>query len=150
MNERIGIIVPTNRQLYGFTKGRDERGVTVEKAVPRADDSDCNFGNNIPKIATYFSAKGLTFDSVLLPRLTEPSFSWVDEKIRLRLLFVGIARATQWIYLITVEGNEFAEMEIINRANSNGHLVLQYGHDSPKYIESESQSDDKEDEFSIL
>ena len=33
MNERIGIIVPTNKQLYGFAKGLDERGVTVEKAV---------------------------------------------------------------------------------------------------------------------
>jgi superfamily I DNA/RNA helicase len=57
MNERIGIIVPTNKQLYGFAKGLDDRGVTVEKAVARSEDGACDFGNAIPKIATYYSAK---------------------------------------------------------------------------------------------
>ena len=114
MNERIGIIVPTNKQLYGFAKGLEERGVTVEKAVPRTNDGGCDFGNAMPKIATYYSAKGLTFDSVLLPRLTESSFSWIEDSTRMRLFFVGIARATQWVYLSTVKGKEFSEIKVIH------------------------------------
>jgi len=72
MNERVGVIIPTNQQLFGYSKGLQERGIEIEKTVPpRRPGSpvDFEFGNMIPKIATYHSAKGLTFDSILLPRL---------------------------------------------------------------------------------
>ncbi|MBF0231989.1 MAG: AAA family ATPase [Desulfamplus sp.] len=150
MNERIGIIVPTNKQLYGFTKGLEQRGVTVEKAVPRTDDAGCDFGNAIPKIATYYSAKGLTFDSVLLPRLTESSFSWIDETTRLRLFFVGISRATQWVYMSTVKGKEFSEIEKLHDAETSGHLTLQYTYDSVQECKDENQDDIAEDDFSLF
>lgn len=150
MNERIGIIVPTNRQLYGFTKGLEDRGVAVEKAVARSESGGCDFGNATPKIATYYSAKGLTFDSVLLPRLTEASFSWIEDSTRMRLFFVGIARATQWVYLSTVEGKEFAEVEFIRNAEKKGHVTIQQG-DSfiPKGAKA-PLGGDQEDDFSIL
>lgn len=150
MNERIGIIVPTNKQLYGFSKGLDERGVKVEKAVPRTDDGGCDFGNAMPKIATYYSAKGLTFDSVLLPRLTESSFSWIDDATRLRLFFVGIARATQWVYLSTVQGKEFSEIKTIHNAETNGHLTLQDSYDFIQKDKSEYQEENVDDDFSLL
>lgn len=150
MNERIGIIVPTNKQLYGFSKGLDARGVTVEKAVPRSEDGECDFGNAMPKIATYYSAKGLTFDSVLLPRLTESSFSWIDETTRLRLFFVGIARATQWVYLSTVQGKEFSEIKTIKDAEINGHLTLQHAYDFVQKDKSRIQDDSDDDDFSLL
>ena len=125
MNEQIGIIVPTNKQLYGFSKGLEQRGVTVEKAVARGRDNSYDFGNSLPKIVTYFSAKGLTFDSVLLPRLTESAFSWIgDLSLRSRLFFVGIARATQWVYLSTVKGREFSEMKIIRKAEADDHITV--------------------------
>ena len=150
MNERIGIIVPTNKQLHGFAKGLEERGTTVEKAIPRMDDNGFDFGNAIPKIATYFSAKGLTFDSVLLPRLTESSFSWIDDGTRTRLIFVGIARATQWVYLSTVKDREFSEIGYIREAEKNGHLTLQNTYDFNKKSTEMPQSQDSEDEFSLL
>jgi superfamily I DNA/RNA helicase len=125
MNERIGIIVPTNKQLHGLSRGLEERGVTVEKAVPRNDKAGCDFGSSMPKIATYYSAKGLTFDSVLLPRLTESSFSWITRSTRSRLFYVGIARATQWVYLSTVEGAEFSEISIVKKAEYDGALIFQ-------------------------
>lgn len=146
MNERIGIIVPTNKQLYGFAQGLDGRGVTVEKAVARSKDGACDFGNLIPKIATYYSAKGLTFDSVLLPRLIESSFTWIEDSTRTRLFFVGIARATQWVYLSTVKGNEFSEIKIIYDAETNGHLTLQHTYEDA----AEPQGENIEDEFSLL
>jgi len=150
MNERIGIIVPTNKQLHGFAKGLDERGVAIEKAVPRAEDGGCDFGNGTPKIATYYSAKGLTFDSVLLPRLTEASFSWIEDSTRLRLFFVGIARATQWVYLSTVKGKEFSEIKTIHDAETNGHLTLQHTYDFKQRGEEELQGENIDDDFSLL
>ena len=150
MNERIGIIVPKNKELHGFANGLGRRGVTVEKAVPRGEDDGCDFGNGTPKIATYFSAKGLTFDSVLLPRLTESSFSWIGASTRLRLFFVGIARATQWVYLSSIEGREFSEIKVIQDAESNGHLVLQHAHDSIQAGEKARNGADMDDDFSVL
>ena len=149
MNERIGIIVPTNKQLHGFAKGLEERGVTVEKALARGDDT-CDFGNSIPKIATYYSAKGLTFDSVLLPRLTLNSFSWIKDSTRMRLLFVGIARATQWVYLSTVKGKEFSEIELIHEAQANGHITLQYTYDFGRKDGVTNQSEGSDEELSLL
>ena len=150
MNERIGIIVPTNKQLYGFAKGLDDRGVTVEKAVARSKDGACDFGNATPKIATYYSAKGLTFDSVFLPRLTESSFSWIEDSTRMRLFFVGIARATQWVYLSTVKGKEFSEIKVIHDAEKNGHLTLQHTYDFDPKVTAEHRGEGVEDDFSLL
>jgi superfamily I DNA/RNA helicase len=138
------------KQIYGFSKGLDERGVTVEKAVPRSDDGGCDFGNAMPKITTYYSAKRLTFDSVLLPRLTESSFSWFDEATRLRLLFVGIARATQWVYLSTVQGREFSEIKTIRDAEKKGHLTLQRTYDYGQNEKIRRNGESLDDEFSLL
>jgi len=129
MNERVGIIVPTNKQLFGYAAGLKERGIEIEKAVPPNKPSvpaDFEFGNMMPKIATYHSAKGLTFDSVLLPRLIDDSFQWIkDTDLRRRMIFVGIARATQWVYISTQTGKEIADMKILREAETNHHLTIQ-------------------------
>ena len=104
----------------------------------------------MPKIATYYSAKGLTFDSVLLPRLTESSFSWIEDSTRMRLFFVGIARATQWVYLSTVKGKEFSEIKVIHDAETNGHLTLQHTYDFNQESTQKPRSEDFEDDFSLL
>ena len=151
LNKQIGIIVPTNKQLYGFSKGLEQRGVTVEKAVSRGRNNSYDFGNSIPKIVTYFSAKGLTFDNVLLPRLTESTFSWFeDSSLRSRLFFVGIARATQWVYLSTIKGKEFSEMEIIRKAEADGYITVQHTFDIKKIEPQIGQDEIFEDEFSVL
>jgi len=129
MNERIGIIVPTNRLLHGIAEGLAERGVTVEKAATKEKagkiEVTCSFTNLVPKIATFFMAKGLTFDSVLLPRLTAKAYDWTRREQLKRMMFVGIARATQWVYLSTVKGTEFDEMEVLKEAAAQGHMTMQ-------------------------
>ena len=129
LNERIGIIVPTNRLVHGLASGLAERGVTVEKAVTKEKagkvEVTCAFNNLVPKIATFFMAKGLTFDSVLLPRLTAKAYDWTRREQLKRMLFVGIARATQWVYLSTVKGIEFGEMAVLREAAAQGHLTMQ-------------------------
>jgi superfamily I DNA/RNA helicase len=127
-DERVGIIVPKNRYVYGFAQALSQRGVPVEKAVPHrksASTIEYDFGNSTPKIATFHSAKGLTFDSVLLPRLTAEAFSSVHtEALRMRMLFVGIARAMQWVYLSTQRDQEMTEWRLLQDAIANRHLTI--------------------------
>ena len=129
LNERIGIIVPTNRLLHGLAEGLAERGVTVEKAATKENagkvEVTCAFTNLVPKIATFFMAKGLTFDSVLLPRLTAKAYYYINRERMKRMMFVGIARATQWVYLSTVKGTEFDAMAVLREAVYQGHLTMQ-------------------------
>jgi len=137
MNERIGIIVNSNRLVHGLAAGLEQRHVHVEKAVKvmkgRASSISCDFSNVLPKVATFHMAKGLTFDTVILPRLTDKAFSETfsntNEEIRKRLLFVGIARATQWVCLSSVRGQEFKDMDILREAEKAGHLVIQGAED---------------------
>jgi len=130
-NERIGVIVPTNRLLHGLAEGLAERGIEVEKAAAREKgrkvEVSCSFDNQVPKAATFFQAKGLTFDSVLLPRLTARAYSFYDSDRTKRMMFVGIARATQWAYLSTVKGEEFPEVTTLSEAAEAGHLTIQEG-----------------------
>jgi len=75
--------------------------------------------------STFFMAKGLTFDSVLLPRLTAKAYYYINRERMKRMMFVGIARATQWVYLSTVKGTEFDEMAVLTEAAVQGHLTMQ-------------------------
>ena len=168
MNERIGIIVPTNRLLHDIAEGLAERGVTVEKAATKEKagkiEVTCSFTNLVPKIATFFMAKGLTFDSVLLPRLTAKAYDWTRREQLKRMMFVGIARATQWVYLSTVKGTEFDEMAVLKEAAGQGHLTMQGAGEWRAGAESRREGErargegsgdtgrrePKEDDFSVL
>jgi len=75
--------------------------------------------------STFFMAKGLTFDSVLLPRLTAKAYYYINREQLKRMMFVGIARATQWVYLSTVKGTEFDEMAVLREAAAQRHLTMQ-------------------------
>ena len=125
LNHKVCIIVPTNRDLYGVAKRLGERGVPVEKATPpRGGAPPADFNSLTPKIATYHSAKGLTFDCVILPKLVENNFQRVQGPRRHRLLLVGITRATQWVYLSTVRGYELKEVALLREAEAKGDLFV--------------------------
>jgi superfamily I DNA/RNA helicase len=128
MNEKVGIIVPSSKLIHELAKDLNERGVEVEKVIERDAQNifhePFDFGNNIAKIATFHTAKGLAFDSIFLPHLTENSFSGAKGEARQRMLFVGVARARQWVYLSTVKGSEFKEVDILKAAEADGHLLL--------------------------
>ena len=128
MNEKVGIIVPSSSLIHGLAKDLNGRGVEVEKVIERDAQNifhePFDFGNDIAKIATFHTAKGLAFDSIFLPHLTENSFSGAKSEARQRMLFVGVARARQWVYLSTVKGKEFKEIDILKAAEADGHLLL--------------------------
>ena len=147
LNHRCGIIVPTNRDLYSVANKLAERGVEVHKAVSvRRGGTPPDFDSLVPVIASYHSAKGLTFDTVLLPKLVETNFSRVSGEFRKRLLLVGITRATQWAYLSTVGGWEMTEVTQLHTAAANGDLFVKSsqgaGHRAPTPPAADTGSDD--------
>lgn len=119
--ETIAIILSTKRRVYGFANAVREAGLEIE--TPEQMD----FTNNTPKIMTYFGAKGLTFDTVLMPRLVNSAFIGVDESRLARLLFVGIARATKWVYLSTCHGQEIRLLKRLKPLQEENSLTIQIG-----------------------
>jgi len=103
--ERIAVLLPKQKQVYGFGHGLREAGVDTE-----IQGDGLDFGTDRPKVMTYHSAKGLTFDTVLLPRLTGTSFFNMSDARIERLLFVGVTRAVRWVYLSTTQGKPFAPL----------------------------------------
>jgi superfamily I DNA/RNA helicase len=109
VDRNIAILFPLNKQVYGFAQGLRDEGLEVE-TWDRKNGRALDFGSGVPKILTLHSAKGLTFDTVIMPRLVQASFPLVSDIRREKLLFVGITRATKWVYLSTVEGNGISEL----------------------------------------
>jgi superfamily I DNA/RNA helicase len=126
--EHIAILLPTNRQVFGFARGLTDAGLEVEVRQESwrkdAPFPPLNFNSELPKLLTYHGAKGLTFDSVLLPRLVPGSFrrSTIPES---NLLFVGSTRATRWVFLSTVQGKDLLNMEEMRGLEREGKLTIQ-------------------------
>ena len=117
--ERIAILLPLNRQVYGFAQGLRRDGIEVDT------QNELDFTTDQPKILTYHSAKGLTFDTVLLPRLLPRSFTWLSEETIERLLFVAISRATKWVYLSTTAEANFGPLQRLFNDQQREFLTLQ-------------------------
>jgi len=130
MKDKVGILLPTPSLVHRVTKALKDAGIETEKAITRDAQnvihSRYDFGNSLPKVTTYHTAKGLTFDSVMMPQLTESAFAKISSSLRHRLLFVGIARASRWLYLSTVKGQEFREMDILKAAEKKGYIKILY------------------------
>ncbi len=117
--ERVAVLVPRKNQMFGFAKGLTELGFEVETK------RDLDFTNNRPKVLTYQSAKGLTFDSVLMPRLVNTSFTRESTDLIERLLFVGITRAMNWVYLSSTDPLTLPAIASIWGAADSGSLAVQ-------------------------
>lgn len=95
--DSIAILFPQLRQVHGFAKGFKEAGIDVE--VQKKWGEPIDFSNPLPKLMTYHQAKGLTFDSVFLPRLNQSSFPGAMRERIGHLCFVGVSRAVKWVYM---------------------------------------------------
>ena len=104
MNDRIAILFPQNRQVFGFAQGLTEAGMEVEVPKQRSGNNALpthDFNSSRPKLMAFHSAKGLTFDTVLMPRLVSGSFQRVTPARLERLVFVALTRAAKWAYFST-------------------------------------------------
>ena len=119
IGDRIAVLFPTQRKLYGFAKALRERGLELET------QKELDFGTSKPKLITYYSAKGLTFDTVLMPRLVGDS-AWTKMEARAaKLLFVGITRATRWVYLSATESEQLSALRRLLPFAERGDLTIQ-------------------------
>jgi superfamily I DNA/RNA helicase len=116
--ERIAVLLPQRRQVYGYAKGFQEAGIPME--TPK----ELDFNTDVPKIMPYHSAKGLTFDTVFMPRLTSKSFINVSDSRVRRLLFVGITRATGWVYMSKNQNAHLAALEGLEALAQQGQITV--------------------------
>jgi superfamily I DNA/RNA helicase len=147
--ERVAILLPQKRQVHGFAEGLAEFGIDVELQAGR-DGNALDFNTDKPKLITYHSAKGLTFDSVLLPRLVNGSFGRVDEDRLRRLLFVAITRGTNWVYLSAVEGKEIDLLQPIRALGQSGQLTIHRAAEPPGEAKGEPRQPRAADAFDDL
>jgi len=100
----IAILFPKRDQVFGFSTELRRAGLEVD-TWDRWRQTPMNFSNGVPKALTFHSAKGLTFETVLLPRLVNGSFPMTSFARLEKLMYVGITRATKWAYLSTINGS---------------------------------------------
>jgi len=103
-NERVAILFPTFAQVGLFADFLRAQGILADRQ-PQTDlkgrRPHLDFSSGRPAVLTYHSAKGLTFDSVLMPGVTRTAIRARQTAAR-RMLFVAITRATHWAYLSSV------------------------------------------------
>ncbi len=139
--EQVAILVPLRRQAFGFAKALQEAGIEAQ------DPKSLDFSKEAVKVMPFHSAKGLTFDTVLLPRLVPNSFPKVSPARLERLLFVAVSRATRWVFLSTCLGSELPELARL-RALEPAGLTVQVGglfsvmKDERPSVEPEKESED--------
>ena len=104
--DRIAILFPNNAKLFSLAKTLKAADLEVEVPKQRRETEyfTHDFTSERPKLLTYYGAKGLTFETVIMPRLVPSSFPQITPQRLDKLLFVGITRATRWVYMSTVEG----------------------------------------------
>lgn len=128
LGDRIAVLYPTKRLVYGHAKGFMQAGLEVEVPKAKARQSTylpIDFSSDRPKLMPYHSAKGLTFDTVIMPRLQPGSFYRMRQENIEKLLFVGITRATKWICLCTREGDELDILARLMNPSLDGDLTVQ-------------------------
>ena len=125
-DKRIGILLPSRKCIYGMANDLVSHGLEVEIQTRKEDKiGRLNFSTANPKLITYYSAKGLTFDSVLLPRLSPGFFKRQSEERLRRLLFVGITRATDWVYMSTIDGEELSLLNDLEELAQTKKVTIQ-------------------------
>ena len=132
-NERIAILFPDKYRTRSYARALSEAGLEVEinESARRKDDTvpPVDFGTPLPKLMPYPSSKGLTFDTVLMPRLNRRLLGKTDPDRLERWLFVAITRATRWLYVSTTDGEDALFMDRFGDLERRKQMTIQRGVD---------------------
>ena len=130
-NESVGILLGLNRHVQVYAQALTDAGLTVEARPDRAERRSSlpiiDFASDNPKVLAYPSAKGLSFDTVLLPRLSASSFPRASATRQRQLLFVALTRARRWVYLSAQRGRELPLLAELGMLASSPGLTVQEG-----------------------
>ncbi len=131
--DRVGMLLPSRSHLHGCARALAEAGLEVELPPQRwrtagGDWLAHDFASPRPKLMAYPSAKGLTFDSVLLPLFNRRHFRRkLRPELLERWLFVAFSRAIRWLYISGEE--EILHAERWRALERQGQLeILRGGH----------------------
>ncbi|MBO7689021.1 MAG: ATP-binding domain-containing protein, partial [Kiritimatiellae bacterium] len=102
----VGILLPSNRAVYEMFEYLRERHLLCEckysaeqmngnQAAPSTSTDSLNFRSESPKLMTYHSAKGLQFETVILPM-----FSEAKSKAARKALYVAMTRTYRNLYVM--------------------------------------------------
>lgn len=116
--ERVAVLFPQQRHAFGYATALKEAGIEVE------NPKELDFTSDRPKLMPYHSAKGLTFDTVLLPRLVASAFGMMTPQRIVRIMFVGITRATKWVCLMTTGSDKFEPLARLVPGATQGYLGI--------------------------
>ncbi len=174
-SERIAILVPDNRLMRRYADWLREAGLEVEvkdgwrekpfrrqvsgagirtgtvryRPKKKAALSALDFRTQAPKVMPYPSAKGLTFDTVLMPGLNREALKKRAPDLLERWLFVGITRATGWIYLSTTDGERALFLDRFRELERRKQLTIQ-GAARPAATETEDEDPEEDGDLSDL
>jgi len=148
-DENIGILLFQSRSVFGLGKSLIEDGIDIE--FSKKFNEDIDLSSNKPKVMTYHKAKGLTFDTILMPSLTRNSFSGRSDSEIVRLLFVGISRAVKWVYLSSTHNSSLPVLKrMMNLQKQNKLTLSEYDNLFNQNINKVELEYDREDEIDLL
>lgn len=134
-NERVAILFPTFPQVGLFAGFLRAQGIMADQQTQTDTQGRrpaLDFSSGRPAVLTYHSAKGLTFDSVLMPGLTKSAVRARHSSVR-RMLFVAVTRATHWAYLSSRESDCNASvLEAMRSLRSRQRATIQTKADLPR------------------
>ena len=120
--DSIAVLFPKQNQVHGFARGFAEAGIEV--SVQRFNEP-IDFSTRLPKLMTYHQGKGLTFDSVFLPRLDQGSFHGAMQARMHNLLFVGVSRAIKWVFMSGTNGRLINPLIELGQRDTRAFLETQ-------------------------
>ena len=139
--------------MFGYARGLAEAGLEVEinksPSKKTGDLPGIDFGTSLPKLMAYPSSKGLTFDTVLMPRLNRKLVKQIDADRLERWLFVGISRATKWIYISTTDGENALFFERFRELERQKQLTIMRGGDRARETSDETSNQEPPEESSL-
>lgn len=120
--DSIAVLFPMQYQVHGFAKGFAAAGIKVSV---QKHDKPIDFSTPLPKLMTYHQGKGLTFDSVFLPRLVQGSFQGAMKLRMHNLLFVGVSRAIKWVFMSGTNGRLINPLIELSQRDTRAFLETQ-------------------------
>lgn len=147
-DDTIGILLPRAKYVCGLATSLVENGIDVEYS--ENPNKNVDFNSDKPKVMTYHKAKGLTFDTVLLPWLSENCFPHHNNSEIIRILFVGISRAVKWVYLSTRYDSKMPLLSRIYSLKKKGKLTVSEPQNLFSQKETIKNQPDEENELGLL
>lgn len=99
----VGILFYSNQEVYDFYQYSLKKGIVIECKYDfdKNNKNSLNFDGLAPKIMTYHSAKGLQFETVIIPNFTSTTKNDIDKR---KAQYVAMTRTYKNLYVM-YEGN---------------------------------------------